>query len=42
MIDSNYYIGPDPEATYVRLYTKTKPTTDFYIRVTGWHVYEVS
>lgn len=38
MIDPNWYY-PDSGTPYFRFYTKTKPTTDFYVRIMGFSVY---
>lgn len=38
MIDPTWYY-PDSGTRYFRFYTKTKPTTDFYVRVMGFSVY---
>lgn len=40
LIDSWYYPDdPDTDGSFFRFYTKTKPTIDVYVRISGFHVY---
>ena len=44
MIDPTWYYpdNPQTDGSYFRFYTKTKPTSDFYVRIAGFHVNQVT
>lgn len=43
MIDPTWHYpdNPQTDGSYFRFYTKTKPTSDFYVRIAGFHVNQV-
>lgn len=44
MIDPTWYYpdNPQTDGSYFRFYTKTKPTSDFYVRIAGFHVNQIT